>query len=220
MRGLLIKLTERCGVNIVDPENTWIAPEIAIGRGTIIYPNCYLVGDTNSSIGEDCEIGPNAYLGREWFNVGDKVKIGFNAELVRSAIGNGTKVPHFCHVGDALIGQNCNIAAGVIFCNFDGNKKQHITIGDYVFVGSGAKLIAPVKIADHAYIGAGAIVSKDVEPYNLIVGVNKFVKEKRSFCWSKNHEQLPDNVHIDQPEDGWHIYPIDEHPVYKARGGY
>lgn len=175
--NLLIKLTERCGVNIVDPDSVWIASEITIGRGTTIYPNCYLVGDTKSDVGENCEIGPSAYL-RDWFNIGNRVKVGFNAEIVRSSVGDETKIPHFCHVGDAIIGRGCNIAAGTVFCNFDGHKKQRIIIGDYVFVGSGVNLIAPVKIADHAYIGAGAIVSKDVKPYDLIIGVNKVCRKK------------------------------------------
>ena len=115
------------------------------------------------------------------------MKIGFNAEVVRSKIGEGTKVPHFCHVGDAIIGKNCNIAAGVIFCNFDGEQKSVTTIGDNVFIGSGVMLITSAKhnlrIGDHAYIAAGAIISKDVKPHYLMIGINKTVKEKRAFKW-------------------------------------
>lgn len=190
-------------ITVVSPENTWIGPEISIGGGTIIYPNSYLIGKDESIIGDNCEIGPSAFL-RDWFKIGDNVKIGFNAEVVRSSVGDGTKIPHFCHVGDAVIGRGCNIAAGTVFCNYDGNKKQKTVIGDYVFIGAGVNLIAPVFIGKHAYIAAGAIVSKDVPPYSLIVGVNKIVENKKSYC--------------DKP--GWHIYPIDEHPVLKGRGGY
>lgn len=201
---LVAIFTSRYGVNIIDPNSTWITPEITIGRGTTIYPNCYLIGATDSSIGEDCEIGPSAFM-RDWFEIGNYVKIGFNTEVVRSCIGSETKIPHFCHIGDAIIGHHCNIAAGVEIGNYDGNTKHRTVIEDFAFIGIGAKLIAPVRIGTHAYIGAGAIVSKDVKPYDLIIGVNKVVEGKKSYCW---------------PEDGWHIYPISEHPVWKARGGY
>ncbi|MDO8676308.1 MAG: DapH/DapD/GlmU-related protein [Candidatus Azambacteria bacterium] len=177
---LLEKFILQDGVNVIDPDSTWISPTVSIGRGTVIYPNSYLIGNTSSIIGENCEIGPSAYL-RDWFRVGSRVKIGFNAEVTRSIICNETKIPHFCHVGDSVIGHYCNIAAGTVFCNYDGNKKQRITIGDYVFIGSGVNLIAPVVIGDHAYIAAGAIVSKDVKPHDLIIGVNKAVEGKRSY---------------------------------------
>lgn len=192
------------GVTVIDPNSTWISMEISIGRGTIIYPNSYLVGDADSSIGEKCIIGPNAYL-RDWFKIGNRVKIGFNAEVVRSNIGDETKIPHFCHVGDAIIGRNCNIAAGTVFCNYDGNKKQEIVIGGSVFIGSGVNLIAPVVIGDHSYIAAGAIVSKDVPPYSLIIGVNKVVEGKKSYY----HDQ-----------DGWRIYPTIEHPLFIRHKSY
>gem|GEM_PF-5525103 len=219
MTELLERLVLKGGVTVIDPDSTWVSPRVRIGRGTIIYPNSYLIGDDASVIGENCEIGPSAFL-RDWFEIGSRVKIGFNAEIVRSTIGSETKIPHFCHVGEAVIGRGCNIAAGTVFCNYDGSKKQQITIGDYVFIGSGANLIAPLRIADHVYIAAGAIVSKDVEPYNFVIGVNKVVEDKKSYCWPKTDEKLPDNVHIHQPQDGWHIYLIDEHPIWQARGGY
>ncbi|MEK7197979.1 MAG: hypothetical protein AAB648_00765 [Patescibacteria group bacterium] len=187
------------GVIVIDPDSTWISPDINIGHGTIIYPNSYLIGDNRSFIGENCEIGPNAFL-RDSFGIGNRVKIGFNAEVVRSFIGSETKIPHFCHIGDATIGQCCNIAAGTVFCNYNGNKKQIIVIGNYVFIGSGANLIAPVTIADYAYIAAGAIVSKDVKRYSVVIGVNKVLKGKKSYY---------------QPLDGWRIYPINEHPTCK-----
>ena len=203
---LLKKLIVENGITIIDPDSTWVSPKISIGFGTIIYPNSYLIGKDGSSIGENCEIGPNAFL-RDWFKIGNRVKIGFNAEVVRSSVGDGTKIPHFCHIGDAVIGRGCNIAAGAVFCNYDGNRKQKIVIGDHVFIGAGVNLIAPVCIGNHAYIAAGAVVSKDVQPYSLIVGVNKVVENKKSYC-----------DYIDKP--GWHIYPIEEHPAWKARGGY
>lgn len=203
MANFLLKLSQLVNFGgfdsktIVDHDSTWIDHGISIGRGTIIYPNSYLIGDAKSSIGENCEIGPSAFL-RDWFKIGNRVKIGFNAEVVRSSVGEGTKIPHFCHIGDAVIGRSCNIAAGTVFCNYNGKKKQDIDIGDHVFIGAGVNIIAPVSIGNHAYIAAGAIVSKNIEPYSLIIGANKVVEGKKSYY----HEQ-----------DGWHIYPNGEHPV-------
>ena len=191
------------GVNIFDPDSVWISPEISIGRGTRIYPNCYLVGDKNSEIGESCEIGPSAFL-RDWFKIGNRAKIGFNAEVVRSSVGDRTKIPHFCHVGDATIGRDCNIAAGVEIGNYNGHKKNQTIVKDCVFIGIGAKIIAPVRIGTHAYIGAGAIISKDVKPYSIIIGVNKVMEGKKSYYW---------------PHNGWYIYPTSTHPILKNRGG-
>lgn len=201
---LLAKFIYHGGVNVFDPDSTWISPDISIGRGTTIYPNCYLIGEKDSNIGNNCEIGPSAFL-RDWFEIGNRVKIGFNAEVVRSNIGDGTKIPHFCHVGDATIGRNCNIAAGVEIGNYDGNQKHQTAIEDCVFVGIGVKIIAPVRIGAHAYIGAGAIVSKDVEPYDLIIGINKVVESQKSYCIYQNGKP------------NWYIYPIGEHPMWKAR---
>lgn len=208
--SLLEKFIYYGGVNVLDPDSVWISPDITIGRGTVIYPNSYLIGETDSRIGEDCEIGPSTFI-RDRFQIGNKVKIGFNAEVVRSSIGDGTKIPHFCHIGDATIGRYCNIAAGVEIGNYDGNQKHQTIIEDYAFIGIGVKIIAPVIIRTHAYIGAGAIVSKNVKPYNLIIGVNKVVEGKNSYCKYQEYRQ-------DKP--AWHIYPTIEHPVWNAKEEY
>lgn len=92
MTELLEKLVLKGGVIVIDPESTWISPKVRIGRGTVIYPNSYLIGDEASVIGENCEIGPNSFL-RDWFQIGNGVKIGFNAEVVRSCVIDRTK-PH------------------------------------------------------------------------------------------------------------------------------
>ncbi|MBI2446354.1 MAG: hypothetical protein HYV51_00850 [Parcubacteria group bacterium] len=99
----------------------------------------------------------------------------------------------------AWISPEISIGRGTVFCNYNGNKKHSIILGNYVFIGSGANLIAPITIGDYAYIAAGAIVSKNVKPYDLIIGVNKVTEGKKSYYW---HD-----------EDGWYIYPINKHPV-------
>ncbi len=202
---LIEKLIRRGGVIIPNPENVWISPEIFIGAGTIIYPNCYLWGDADSSVGEDCEIGPSAFL-RGRFKIGKRVKIGFNAEIVRSKIDDETKVPHFSHVGDALIGKGSNIAAGVIFCNYDGKYKHQTIINDNAFIGSGVMLIpskedTPLVIGKGAFIAAGAIITKEVKEYSVVMGVNTVVKGKA--C-------LVDEI-------GWEIISKNDHPILRAQ---
>lgn len=170
-------------VVVLEPKNTWISPEVTIGKGTIIYPNTYLVAnDINSFVGENCQIGPNVFL-RDWFIIENNVKIGFGAEVVRSKIGNGTKTAHFCHIGDAIIGRGCNIAAGVIFCNFDGECKNSTVVEDDVFIGASAMIIpsskSTLRIGKGCYIGADSVISKNVPPGALVVETNHIIKYKK-----------------------------------------
>lgn len=168
---LLQKFIYQGGVIIPWPDNVWISPEVEIGRNTIIYPNSYLIGDANSSMGESCEIGPNAFL-RGWFKIGDRVKIGFGAEIVRSSINDGSKTPHSCHVGDGIVGKDCNVAFGVVFCNFGGEEKNITIVEDDVFIGAGVLLIPSVKcglrLGAGSFIGAGEVINRDVPPQSVI----------------------------------------------------
>ncbi len=174
---------EKDRVHVIDPDSTWISPLVRIYRETVIYPNTYVVSNNSSSfIGGNCHIGPNAYL-REWFGIKDGVKIGFGAEVVRSIIGNGTKAAHFCHISDATIGHDCNIAAGVIFCNFDGKCKNGTIVEDDVFIGASAMIVpsskTTLKIGKGCYIGAGSVISKDIPPGALVVETNHIVEYKK-----------------------------------------
>ena len=88
-----------------------------------------------------------------------------------SVLGEGTKMGHFSYIGNADIGQNVNIGAGTITCNYDGKNKHHTEIGDNVFIGSDTMLVAPLKIGKNASTGAGAVVIKDVPEDTQVVGV-------------------------------------------------
>lgn len=199
---------EEFGRFCVDPDNTYIGQNVAIGEGTVIEPGVYIFdfdrpGGKYNVIGNNCRIGSGAKL-REWFLIGNNVLIS-GAEIVRSKIGDETKIPHWCHIGDATIGSGCNIAAGVIFCNYDGKYKRQTILEDDVFVGSGAMLIpskniTPLKIGRGAFIAAGAIVSKNVKEYSFVKGVN-IVSSK--VCA------------VD--EIGWELVPRSEHPILRAR---
>lgn len=97
--------------------------------------------------------------------------MGNFGEVKNSRLGPGTKMGHFSYIGDATIGSRTNIGAGTITCNYDGEKKNPTEIGSEVFVGSDTMLVAPVKVGEGAHTGAGAVVTKDIPPYTLAVGV-------------------------------------------------
>jgi bifunctional UDP-N-acetylglucosamine pyrophosphorylase / glucosamine-1-phosphate N-acetyltransferase len=189
------------GVTIVDPASTFIEPDVTIGRDTVIWPNTHLRGETvigegsvigpetiitDSKIGNSCKIlkavlegavledgvdmGPFARL-RKGAHLCKGVHMGNFGEVKDSTLGPGTKMGHFSYIGNATIGANVNIGAGTITCNFDGEHKYPTEIGEDVFIGSDTMLVAPVKLGAGAHTGAGAVVTKDVEPDTLVVGV-------------------------------------------------
>ncbi|NLB18405.1 MAG: bifunctional UDP-N-acetylglucosamine diphosphorylase/glucosamine-1-phosphate N-acetyltransferase GlmU [Syntrophomonadaceae bacterium] len=185
------------GVTIIDPETTYVQSQVAIGRDTTIEPFTMIEGDTvigegciigpgsrivnsiignrtkvdssrviESEIGEQCGIGPYAYL-RPGTILGNRVKVGDFVEIKKSLIGNGSKIPHLSYVGDATLGQNVNVDAGTITCNYDGKNKSQTSINDWAFIGSNTNLVAPVTIGEKAVTGAGSTITKDVPPFSL-----------------------------------------------------
>jgi bifunctional UDP-N-acetylglucosamine pyrophosphorylase/glucosamine-1-phosphate N-acetyltransferase len=189
------------GVTIVDPASTYIEPGVKIGRDTVIWPNTYLRGTTvigegcvigpntiaqDTTVGDFCEIlaavmdgamvednvgiGPFARL-RKGAHLCKGVHMGNFGEIKDSTLGPGTKMGHFSYIGNATIGEDVNIGAGTVTCNYDGVRKNLTVIGEGVFIGSDTMLVAPVKLGAHSRTGAGAVVTKDVEPDTLVVGV-------------------------------------------------
>lgn len=112
-------------------------------------------------IGQDCLIGPFAYL-RPKTKLGAGVKVGDFVEIKNTSVGEGTKIPHLSYIGDSEIGKNVNIGAGTITCNYDGTEKHKTVIKDDVFVGSNTNLVAPVSLGKNAVIGAGSTITNDV----------------------------------------------------------
>ena len=143
----------------------------AIGNNTHIKPNCVL---DDSTIGADVAIGPFAHI-RPKADIKDKVKIGNFVEIKKSTLNQGAKVSHLSYVGDADVGRDVNIGAGVITCNYDGVNKFKTHIGDNAFVGSNSSLVAPVKIGANATIGAGSVITKDTPDDKLTVARGKQV---------------------------------------------
>lgn len=187
----------RAGVTIVDPDTTWIDVDVTIGQDTTVLPGTQLLGATSigaeATVGPDvtltdCEVGdaaevrraeahlavigagavvgPFSYL-RPGTRLGAKGKIGGFVETKNTTIGEGAKVPHLTYAGDADIKDGVNIGAGTIFANYDGVRKSRTVVGRHSFVGSGSVLVAPVEIADGAYVAAGSAVTEAVGPGQL-----------------------------------------------------
>jgi bifunctional UDP-N-acetylglucosamine pyrophosphorylase/glucosamine-1-phosphate N-acetyltransferase len=190
----------RDGVTIIDPATTYLEPELTIGRDTILYPNtsvsllstigeqCVIgpnarisdarIGDRveiresvviESEIGPDTQIGPFAHVRGKAVLAGEN-RVGNFVEIKNSRFGRGVKAGHLSYLGDAEIGEDSNIGAGTITCNYDGKQKHRTVIGKNVFIGSNSSLVAPRTIGDGAMTGASSVVVKDVPPGERVAG--------------------------------------------------
>jgi bifunctional UDP-N-acetylglucosamine pyrophosphorylase/glucosamine-1-phosphate N-acetyltransferase len=137
-----------------------------IGDGVIIQDNCLI---TDSEVGSDCTVGPMAHL-RGDAKMERGAKIGNFVEMKKTVLGKGSKASHLTYLGDATIGENTNIGAGTITCNYDGKNKNKTIIGKNVKIGSNTMLVAPVTVGDGAMTGAGTVVRKDIPENTLAVG--------------------------------------------------
>jgi bifunctional UDP-N-acetylglucosamine pyrophosphorylase/glucosamine-1-phosphate N-acetyltransferase len=137
-----------------------------IADGVTILP--YVVAES-SSIGAASHVGPFARL-RVNAETAAQTHIGNFVEVKKSRLGEGVKANHLAYLGDAVIGPGVNVGAGTITCNYDGERKHETHIGADVFVGSNSTLVAPLNIADGAFIAAGSVITKDVEPHALAIG--------------------------------------------------
>ena len=161
----LLNLMEN-GVTIVDPDSTWISEDTEIGKDTIIYPSTYLEG--KNKIGENCKIGPFAHF-RGGVEVADNVKIGNFVEVKKSKINSNTNAGHLSYIGDSEIGEHVNIGAGTITANYNPitKVKSKTILHDNVKVGSNAVLVAPVELQEWVNVGAGSVITKNVEKNSL-----------------------------------------------------
>ena len=159
------------GENCVIGDGCTIRPGVRIsdsriGNGVEIRDNCFI---TDSAIGDRCTVGPMAHLRGHSVMIEDS-KVGNFVELKKTKLGRNSKASHLTYLGDATIGENTNIGAGTITCNYDGKNKHETHIGDNVKIGSDTMLIAPVTVGDGAATGAGSVVTKDVDRKTLVVG--------------------------------------------------
>jgi len=146
-----------------------------IKSGVIIHANTVI---EDSIVGSDCEIGPFARIrgGTEMLSGSE---LGNFVEANRSKIGKSSKAKHLTYLGDTILGTKVNVGAGTITCNYDGKKKHKTVAEDNVFIGSNSSLVAPVKLREGSYTGAGSVITKNVGKGELAVGRGKQVNLKR-----------------------------------------
>ncbi|NOZ14217.1 MAG: UDP-N-acetylglucosamine diphosphorylase/glucosamine-1-phosphate N-acetyltransferase [Acidobacteria bacterium] len=151
-------------------ENCVIHPGAVI-RDSIIKKGCEIKPHsviTESVIEDGCTVGPMAHL-RPGTILKAKVKVGNFVETKKALLHKGVKASHLSYLGDTEIGEESNIGAGTITCNYDGEKKHRTEIGKHVFIGSDSQLVAPVSVGDDAYVGAGSTITKDVPSCSLAI---------------------------------------------------
>lgn len=187
------------GVEFIDINSVYIDYGVKIGKGTVIYPNVVIEGQ--STIGENCVIGlgcnlrntkvgnncsleyvfateaqldDNISVGpfvnlRPNTHIHSNCKIGDFVEVKNSEIGNGTKLPHLSYIGDANVGERVNVGCGSIFVNYDGKNKMRTSVGNDVFVGCNSNLVAPISIGNDVYIAAGSTLTDDVKDGEMAI---------------------------------------------------
>ncbi|HEY6334074.1 MAG TPA: bifunctional UDP-N-acetylglucosamine diphosphorylase/glucosamine-1-phosphate N-acetyltransferase GlmU [Blastocatellia bacterium] len=154
---------------------SWVRlKDVHIGNDVIIK-NCSVIED--SRVDDGASVGPFGRI-RMHAEIGDSVVIGNFVEVKKSKIGRRTKAQHLAYLGDATLGENVNIGAGTITCNFDGERKHETIVDDDVKIGSDTMLVAPVRVGKGSKTGAGSVIIKDIPPDSLAVGVPAVVKKK------------------------------------------
>lgn len=187
------------GVTLIDPASTTIDTEVEIAPDVVIEPQTHLRGKTaiatgshigpgsliensqigahstvafsvvsDSQVGDHSRIGPYTHL-RGNAIVGDRCRVGNFVEIKKASLGNGTNAAHLSYLGDATLGEKVNVGAGTITANYDGYQKHHTTLGDRTKTGSNSVLVAPVTVGTDVTIGAGSVVTKDVQDDALVV---------------------------------------------------
>lgn len=198
------------GVTMLHPPSAFIDEGASIGQDTVIHPNTHVLGGTtvgegceigpntvlrdavvsdrcsiaasfveDSHIEEDSSVGPFAHL-RAGTRAGRGTRVGNYAEIKNSQLGSGVMVNHFSFMGDTVVGENSNVGAGVVTCNFDGKEKHSVHIGAGALIGSGTMLVAPVRVGAGSEVGAGSVVTTDVPPKTLAFGVPARVRRELS----------------------------------------
>ncbi len=199
----------RAGVTMRDPSTVYVDATVTLAEDVVLEPNVILRGSTSvgegttigagsqivdSTIGARCtvwasivesavlengaQVGPFSHL-RPGTHLEQDAVVGNFAELKNTRLGRGVRQHHVSYLGDAELGEGTNVGAGTITANFDGRKKHRTTVGKRVFLGVDTMLRAPVTIGDDAKTGAGAVVTKDVPPGKLAVGMPARLRDPR-----------------------------------------
>ena len=176
--------------------NVYLLGNTKIGKGTVIYPNTTI---ENSEIGENCvikssfieesvvknnvKIGPFAHL-RPNSVIEDDCKIGNFVEVKNATLGKSTHASHLAYIGDADVGEHCNIGCGAIFVNYNGVSKSRTKVEDNCFIGSNCNVIAPVHVSKGSYVCAGTTLTVDTEADDFVIGrCRETIKSNRAHCY-------------------------------------
>lgn len=171
------------GVTLTDPDSVFLSMDTQLGRDVVVGPNVVFGPKVRVSDNvqirpfchlEDCTVGEGALIGpyarlRPGAQIGRDVHIGNFVEVKKAVIEDGAKANHLAYIGDARVGARSNIGAGTITCNYDGFDKHVTDIGAEVFIGSNTALVAPVKVGDGAMVGAGSVITRNVDANALAV---------------------------------------------------
>ena len=209
LRGRVLEDLMRSGVTVVDPASTFVDVGVRVGCDTVLEPFTVLRGrcviGEDCRVGpfveiKDSVLGDGVRVVQSWLDgaelgarsdcgpfvklrpgtcVAEDVHIGSFAELVRSRVGRGSRVPHVSYLGDATVGEDVNIGAGTITANYDGVQKSPTVIEDGAFIGVDTMLRAPVRVGRGARTGAGAVVTRDVPPGTTAVGMPARMLKRR-----------------------------------------
>ncbi|MFL0360685.1 bifunctional UDP-N-acetylglucosamine diphosphorylase/glucosamine-1-phosphate N-acetyltransferase GlmU [Curtobacterium flaccumfaciens] len=214
LNARIVRRHQLAGVTVQDPATTWIDLDVTIEPDTEVLPGTQLIGATAIAagavvgpdttlrdsevgaratvnrvdatlavIGDGASVGPFAYL-RPGTILGDDGKIGTFVETKNARIGRGSKVPHLSYIGDAEVGEDSNIGASTITANYDGVHKHRTEVGSNVRTGSHNVFVAPVRIGDGAYTGAGTTVRKDVPAGSLAIS---YAPQRNTDGWVEEH---------------------------------
>ena len=189
----VIEYSDMSGVEKIGNNNIIINSKF-VGEGIVVGNNCTIkdciiassttITDSyleSSFVGKNVSIGPYSHL-RPNCNIGDNCKIGNFVELKNSQLGKGVKVSHLSYVGDAVIGDDCNIGCGVVFANYNGKNKNISIVGKKCFIGSNVNVVAPIKIKDETFVCAGTTITDDTENGDFVIGrVRASVNKKYSY---------------------------------------
>ena len=193
--NLNIKLREKFikrGVKMTAPETVFFSKDTKIGKNVIIEPyvvigkkvrienNVKILAFSHlegTTVGASSIIGPFARL-RPGTKIENNSKVGNFVEIKKSTLKKHSKVNHLSYIGDSIIGKSTNVGAGTISCNYDGINKNKTIIEDNVFIGSNSSLVAPLKIKKNAIIGAGSVITKNVNKNSLALTRTEQVEKK------------------------------------------
>ena len=180
------------GVKMISPETIFFSNKTKIGKNVSIEPYVVFVGnvvlknnitiksfshledvkvENNVSIGPYARIRPGTFLA-------EGSKVGNFVEVKKSKVGKNSKINHLSYIGDTNLGKNVNIGAGTITCNYDGFKKSKTIIKDKVFIGSNTSLVAPITIKEQSIVGAGSVITKNINKKSLALSRAKQIEIK------------------------------------------